>query len=326
MTAEHAALRLLRFLSADVARSGEDIADALGCSRSAVWKQVETLRALGVGVESMAGKGYWLTEPLELLEPDAIERALPEREAAYLNAIEVWPQLDSTNSELLRRPLRQQHAVAVLAERQTSGRGRHGRPWFSPLARNIYLSLGWRFEAGISELSALPLLLAMAASEALQTVGLAGLRIKWPNDLLVDDRKLGGCLVEIQGDANGPCNAVLGVGINVHMPPRTEGADAIEQPWTAVANHVEAVSRRGLAATLLTALIAHLVRFERLGFDTFMNDWDRQDALAGRPLEVMSPAGRVRGIARGVSRRGGLLVETPEGVTELHAGEVTLRP
>lgn len=324
MNKEYALLRLLGFLSAERPRSGEEIARELGCSRSAVWKQVEHLRSLGIGVKSMTGKGYWLSETLELLQADHIRAGIPEREAAYLNELVICPELDSTNAEVFRRPLGEQHAVAFMAERQTAGRGRRGREWFSPLARNIYLSLGWRFETGIGELSALPLLLALAASRALAECGMRGHAIKWPNDLLIDGRKLGGCLVEIQGDASGPCNAALGIGLNVHMPAGTQGSAAIDQPWAEVAHFVPGISRNELAGKLIASLLTHLVRFERQGFGVFMDDWSTRDALAGKTVDVVSPAGRVQGRASGVSKRGGLLVETSDGPRELHAGDVSL--
>jgi BirA family biotin operon repressor/biotin-[acetyl-CoA-carboxylase] ligase len=319
------AVRLLRFLSASESRSGEEIAVSLGCSRTAVWKVVELLRGMGVPLSAVPGKGYRLLEPLELLDAQRIEHGLPPGQRQLLDSLIVLNSVDSTNSEVKRMAAGSRHAVAVLAEQQTAGRGRHGRDWFSPLARNIYLSLGWRFETGIGELSPLPLLVALAASVALAENGLEGHVIKWPNDLLVGHRKLGGCLVEVQGDAGGPCQAVLGIGLNVHMPAETQGAEHIDQPWVDVRRHVPQISRNRLAASLVSALLDHLVRFERQGFEAFRNGWESSDWLAGQEVAVSHPGGTVRGVAQGVSSRGGLLVDTAEGRRELHAGEVSLR-
>lgn len=316
---------MLQLLSASEQRSGEQIARALGCSRSAVWKQVQGLREQGVSVVAMAGQGYRLAEPFELLDKARIERYIPPAQRVHLNSLEVVAAADSTNAELQRRAIGEQHAVALLAECQTAGRGRHGRSWFSPLARNIYLSLGWRFETGVAELSALPLLLALAASEALRETGLGGHVIKWPNDLLLEGRKLGGCLVELQGDASGPCNAVLGIGLNVRMPAGTDGADAIDQPWIDVASRVRDVSRNRLAASLLATLVKHLVRFERQGFGVFLESWAEQDGLAGHEIRLAAPTGTIRGVARGISIRGGLMVAVEGELREMHAGEVSLR-
>jgi BirA family biotin operon repressor/biotin-[acetyl-CoA-carboxylase] ligase len=319
------AVKLLQMLDVGSSRSGEEIAATLGCSRAAVWKQVEVLRGLGVPVAAAAGQGYRLDEPFELLDVSAIGEALPARQRQALEELEVYPSVGSTNAEIRARPTARQHGVALLAERQTSGRGRHGRHWFSPFGRNIYLSLGWRFESGVAELSPLPLLVALAAAQALAEAGLEGHVIKWPNDLLVNGRKLGGCLVEVQGDAAGPCTAVLGLGVNVRMPGDTGGAEKIDQPWTDLASQLSHVSRNGLAAALLSALLDHLSRFERRGFGPFLADWSARDWLAGHRIDVSHPGGRVQGTARGVSIRGGLIVETTTDVRELHAGEVTLR-
>lgn len=319
------AVKLLAMLTVDRSRSGEEIATLLGCSRAAVWKQVHALRQMGVPVSAAAGQGYRLDEPFELLDAAAIGRALPVRHRQTLSELNVVPSVGSTNAVIRARAPERQHAVALLAEQQTAGRGRRGRQWYSPFGRNIYLSLGWRFEAGIGELSALPLLIALAAGRALTAAGVSGHAIKWPNDLLLDGRKLGGCLVEMQGDAAGPCLAVLGVGINVRMPAETDGAEVIDQPWTDVASRLPQVSRNQLAAGLLSALLDHLVRFQRQGFAPFLEDWSGSDGLAGREIDVEHPSGRIRGTAQGVSIRGGLMVETPAGLRELHAGEVTLR-
>lgn len=324
MAAAVQAVELLRSLSAEEFRSGERIARTLGCSRAAIWKRVEALRAMGVPVAAETGRGYRLEEPFELLDADRILAGLAGRHRRRLNALSVHLSVDSTNAELQRFAVQRRHAVAVFAERQTRGRGRRGRVWISPLARNIYLSLGWRFDAGVRELSALPLVLALAACEALADAGLRGHVIKWPNDILLGGRKLGGCLVELEGDARGPCVTVLGVGINVRMPSSTPAAAGIDQPWTDVASGLPQVSRNALSAALLSALVDHVERFEGRGFEPFLGRWADWDGLCGEPVVVRQPGGAVAGVAEGLSPRGGLLLATEDGVRELHAGEASL--
>ncbi len=321
---ESPALRLLQLLSFDAPRSGQEIADGLGCSRAAVWKQVEVLRSQGVDVVAVSGSGYVLTEPHELLDRAQILSGMPQPQRAQLKRVEILPCVDSTNAELQRRELSQQHAVCLLAERQTAGRGRHGRSWFSPLARNIYLSLGWRFELGLGELSALPLILALATSQALTRCGLVGHCIKWPNDLQLDGHKLGGCLVELQGDANGPCSTVLGVGLNVNMPVAKVPSGYIQQPWVDLDSYLPGISRNEVAAALISALVDYTIRFERSGFDEFMDEWAERDALADQEITLHLGERQISGIARGVTRRGGLRLETGGECRELHAGEVSL--
>ena len=217
--------RLAGYLSVQESRSGEAIAKELGCSRTAVWKHVESLRSLGIEIDAVAGKGYLLREPLELLDSSLILGSLDPAVRNRLRNLDIESSLDSTNSALHRLAVEDQHAAVILAEHQTSGRGRRGRQWHSPYARNLYLSMGWKFENALSELGCLALVVALATARALSWAGLEGHRVKWPNDLLLDDRKLCGCLVEVQGDSQGPCHAVVGIGINVHMPSSEQTSD-----------------------------------------------------------------------------------------------------
>lgn len=316
--------RLLSSLSAAETRSGESIAAELGCSRAAVWKHVETLRGLGIGVEAVAGQGYRLSEPVELLDREALASGLAGDTGRALSSLRIMSTVDSTNEELLRMPPEARHAAAVLAESQTAGRGRRGRHWFSPYARNLYLSLGWRFDRGVGELGCLPLVVALAACDALERAGLAGLVIKWPNDLLLGGKKLGGCLVEVSGDASGPCTAVMGIGINVHMPRATPGSEAIGQAWTDVGSHVTGVSRNAVAASVLEAMLNSMKRYEETGFRPFLERWEARDGLAGRDIVLVTGTGRVCGISRGISERGGLLIENEAGTREHLAGEVSV--
>lgn len=311
--------RLADFLSATESRSGEAIAAELGCSRTAVWKHIEALRNLGIAVDAVAGRGYRLQEPLELLSEGRIREALDPEAEAGLHEIIVRNTVDSTNDWLQSREPGEQAGVAVFAERQTAGRGRRGQSWVSPFARNIYLSLGWSFESGVGGLGCLPLLLALSACDALDRAGLKDHTVKWPNDLRHDRRKLGGCLVEVQGDVGGPCLAVLGVGINVRMPESVAGS--IDQPWKDVAAELPGVSRNSLAGYLLNAVITNLDRFAREGFMPFMAHWERRDELAGAEVELSGPAGLMRGIARGISERGGLLLQSGGNVQEYLSGE-----
>ena len=204
--------RLAGYLSVAETRSGEAIANELGCSRTAVWKHVESLRSLGIEIDAVAGKGYLLREPLELLDSRLILDGVDPAARKQLRDLSIESSVDSTNSALHRLTVEDQHAVAILAEHQTSGRGRRGRQWHSPYARNLYLSIGWKFENALSELGCLSLVVALATANALSRAGMKGHRVKWPNDLLLDDRKLCGCLVEVQGDSQGPCHAVVGGG------------------------------------------------------------------------------------------------------------------
>lgn len=213
--------------------SGSALARACGQTRAAVWKRIDGLRAAGVAIQAQPGRGYALVQPLELLDADAILAALPDLQRAQIAGLDVAWSIDSSNAELLRRPTPVTGVVVLLAERQSEGRGRRGRSWASPLTANLYLSLARQFSGGLARLPGLSLVAAVAAAEALHALGFTGVRLKWPNDLVVVEgegiRKLGGLLVEGGGEHGGPARAVLGLGLNVRMPEAA--ADAIDQPW-----------------------------------------------------------------------------------------------
>ncbi len=316
--------KLASFLSASETRSGEAIALKLGCSRTTVWKHIKALRMQGILVDAVAGQGYKLQEPLELLDKELICSQLGARAKRNLRDLVLLPGTDSSNSWLQARPATEQPGVAVLAEYQTAGRGRRGQQWVSPFGRNIYASLGWAFECGVGELACLPLLVALSACDALERVGLKGHAIKWPNDILLNGYKIGGCLVEVQGDVNGPCLAVMGIGINVRMPESAPGASSIDQPWTDVSSHVPEISRNQLAGLLLDSLLNRLEVLASNGFSSFHADWKLRDALAGSEVDLRLPGSTLKGIALGISARGGLMLQTERGVGEYLAGEVSI--
>jgi len=315
--------RLAGYLSVEETRSGEAIANKLGCSRTAVWKHVESLRSLGIEIDAVAGKGYLLREPLELLDSRLILDGLDSPARKQLRDLSIESSVDSTNSALHRLSIEDQHVVAILAEHQTSGRGRRGRQWHSPYARNLYLSMGWKFENALSELGCLSLVVALATANALGRAGLKGHLVKWPNDLLLDGRKLCGCLVEVQGDSQGPCHAIVGVGINVHMPTSVETA-GIDQPWTDVHSQIPNCSRNTLAVLLLQELITGLGLFAEKGFAPFSDAWEKMDGLYGQSIEVFAGQSVLKGTANGINTSGALLLDTGKEVLTLYSGEVSL--
>jgi len=239
-------------------------------------------------------------------------------------------ETDSTNSAVQRLPGDRQHAHAVLAECQTIGRGRRQRSWHSPAGGNIYLSLGWWFSDNKWPLSTLPLVAAIAVCRALARAGLQGHGIKWPNDILVDKKKLAGILVESQSTGNGPALAVIGIGLNVRMPSPQAGdaGAAIDRPWTDLVSQLDSedagISRNRLSSFLLEELLSVLEQFEASGFEGFREDWQELDILEGSRIELEHNGGTLAGVARGVDQNGGLLLETENSVIRAyHSGEVS---
>src|SRR6056297_552208 len=236
--------------------SGQVLADDMGVSRTAIWKQLARLEGLGLQLESVRGRGYRIPGGLDLLSEERIRLGLSSEAEKLAAEIAVLPVVDSTNSELLRRQLFPPgQSLICTAEQQQSGRGRRGRDWISPFARSVYLSLTWDFAQGAAALEGLSLAAGVCVARALRATGVAVPQLKWPNDVLYDGRKVGGILIEMTGDAAGPARVVLGVGVNVAMPSAV--ADGIDQPWTdlaAIAGR-DLPSRSALVAGLLNALL-----------------------------------------------------------------------
>lgn len=243
-----------------------------------------------------------------------------------LNDLEILDSVDSTNTAIQRLPVIRQHATVIMSEQQNAGRGRRGKNWHSPHGQNLYISMGWRFDKKLTELGCLPLVVALCVAGALQEAGLKGHKIKWPNDILLNGHKLSGILVEVNGDPLGPCDSILGVGINVHMPASDEAAAKIDQPWTNLESHLPGCSRNTLAALLLDALLTQLPLFASQGFEPFKTMWDQYDGLNGKFVDVTSGTEVIYGLAAGIDEQGALLLDTGGEVQHLHSAEVSLKP
>ena len=312
--------------------SGDTLAREGGLSRAAVWKRIQALREAGVPVLAQAGRGYRLDGPMDLLEPSRILAATEGEAGSRIRALEVCWNIDSTNSELLRRPAVQDPGAVevLLAERQTGGRGRRGRYWASPLAAHLYLSLSRRFDGGLARLGGLSLVAGIAAVEALRGFGIEAARLKWPNDIVVEGpgglRKLGGVLVEGGGEHAGPVRAVIGLGLNVRMPPAQ--AAQIDQPWCDLDGLAgPGVDRNRLAACVLSHIVPALDLFDAEGLAPFMSRHAALDVLAGRAVRLHGEGVPVRhGTALGLAPDGALRVLLDSGDTrDVHSGEVSVR-
>lgn len=304
---------------------GPELASRLGVSRAAVWKQIEAWRKAGIDIESGA-RGYRLVHPLEPLEVARILAGLSTAVRRRVGALENHWQMDSTSSELARRAASLPDLSFVFAEWQQAGRGRHGRQWLSPPAVNLQFSCLKRFAGGYAALSGLSLAVGIAAARALEDCGVRGTALKWPNDLVHGDAKLGGILVELGGEFMGPCHAIVGIGINVHLsePMRVTLARACTD-LTELCDGA-APSRNALAAALIVRLVESLDTFDDSGFDAFADAWAARDALAGRRIRVERARDAFDGVAAGVDSRGALQVHTSAGMRSIDSAEVSVRP
>lgn len=314
-------LALVDALADGAWHSGEALAARFGITRAALAKRVEKLRDWQLELESRQGLGYRLRAPLERLDAARLQAAVPGLR------VSVAPVVDSTNTRLLEAPPAQDPR-ALFAELQTAGRGRRGRQWVSPFGSNLYVSIAWSWPSWPRELTALSLAIGAECALVLQDFGLADIRLKWPNDLLVAQRKLGGILIEHRGEAGGACRVVIGIGINLHMA--ASQGERVTQAWInldeALARHGRAMPGRNvLAAALLRRLQARLLAYEATGFAAVAPDWARLDASRDAAVRIHNGEQITDGIARGVDADGALLVDTADGRLAVHAGEISLR-
>lgn len=319
---------LLVLLADGRLHSGEWLARELGVSRAAVWKGVERLRAQGIEVQALPRRGYCLPHPVELLDAGRIRSALNIDRNRQLRRLELLFEVDSTNTRLLgAAPPPYGSADVCLSEIQHAGRGRRGRPWIAPFGAGLAMSLGWVFSDASRALPALSLGVGVAVARALARAGARGISLKWPNDIWLNDRKMGGVLIELRAEAGGPAHVVIGIGLNVALSAASRRE--IEETQVRVAAVADACpeppSRNWVAGTLLDELLSMLAQFEREGFAPFRQAWMALDALGGRPAQVIVGEQAVSGIASGVDSDGALLLESGGKLRKFVSGEVSLR-
>lgn len=305
--------------------SGGSLGEQLGVSRTAIWKQLQKLEDMGLPVESVKGTGYRVANGLELLAKTSIVKHLCNAKAQIPRRIEILKSVDSTNKYLHEQTDADYSKTVVFAERQTSGRGRRGKAWVSPFAANIYMSILWDFEQGAQALEGLSLGVGVAVRRALVELGIGNVGLKWPNDIYIGDKKLGGILLEMIGDPAGQCSVIVGVGINVAMP--SKNTVDIDQPWTDLnSESAMPVSRNKLAANLTDHIFQLLDSFEVIGFGHYRDEWQDADAFKGRQGTIQTPRDAISGTIVGVDNRGAVQLRLPNGeVQSFIGGELSLR-
>jgi len=314
--------RLLAALSTEAFRSGAALAEQLEISRAAVWKQLEVMESAGLGLERRRGQGYRLKHPVDLLDPAVIARAMGASARAEIE-LQLWERVDSTSLILDEAP-RQATAQACLAEAQVAGRGRRGRGWVSAYGAGLPLSLRWRFDALAAGLSGLAPAVAVSLADALEALGARDLGLKWPNDVHCADGKLAGILIELRGEPTGPCQVIIGMGINWAAPWQ-----AVDQAVAGLGSVFDGdlPSRSRLAGQVLRQLHEDLPRFAEAGFPAFSPGWARRDVLHGKPVRLDWGQGSCEGIARGLDEEGGLCIEEASGAQRSwQVGEASVRP
>lgn len=323
------ALQLLRLLADGDVHSGEKLGNLLGISRAAVWKYLQHLIVLGIDVKSDKGRGYSISGGLSLLSAPSIKSLLDATAKPLVEEIDIFYQIESTNSHLMQK--KSSSGCVCLSESQTGGRGRRGRHWFSPFAKNIYFSVGWEFEGGVAALEGLSLVVGLVIVKALATFGLSDILLKWPNDVLYNNKKLGGILIELAGDPAGNCKAIIGIGLNVEMNPEQVANSAIDQPWIDIKSIAEEValvrvpSRNEIVAAILNQLMPMLKNYQQLGFEFYRGEWMRSMAFLEREVVLSHGVTNKFGVLRGVSSSGALCLLVGGQEELVHGGELSLR-
>ncbi len=315
---------LLRLLADGSFRSAAGLARELGAAPAAVRLALRELEGLGLDLVRVRGRGCRLVEPYDCLDAAAVRAQLGGYAPQF--RLELLDACASTNTLLLERARGGAPSGSVIAcELQTAGRGRRGNNWQSGLGGSLTCSLLWRFARDASGLSGLSLAAGVAVSRALEAAGVAGVQLKWPNDLLHAGRKLGGILIEAHADGQGATVAVIGIGLNIRLRERERGE--IAQAVTDVASISGIVPRRNhLLGATLTEFARVLDLFAVQGFAPLREEWTARHAHQGKAV-ILSSDGveTVTGKAVGVAEDGALLLETSRGVERFVSGELSLR-
>lgn len=320
--------KLLHILSDGNLHSGASLGEALGVTRSAVWKFIAQLKkTTHLEITAKTNQGYRLNNRIELLDIHQIKAYLSQRYHPYLDKTVIFDEISSTNTYLLQQAQTQNDEVYVcLAEMQTAGRGRFNRPWISPFGSNIYLSLLWRFLNDLTQLSGLSLAVAVSIARALKKYGIKEeIAIKWPNDLSWQGRKLGGILIELRGEFHHNCDAVIGIGLNLGMGEKQR--QTLDFPIASLAEITQSTLKRNkIVGFLLEELLDSLAVFQEQGLKPFMKEFKSLDYTFNKSVKIKHGKDIFYGTGRGIDENGCFLLEGENGkIQNFICGEASLR-
>lgn len=310
-------LLLIELLADGNIHSGQQLGESLGMTRAGINKHIQTLRSWGIDVQTVAGKGYQLDAPMNLLNVDSVNKNIKGEPASVI------PVIDSTNQYLIQRISELKSGDVCIAEYQSAGRGRRGRQWISPFGRNLYLSMYWKLDQGPAAAIGLSLVVGVIMAEVLQKLGADGVKVKWPNDLYLNDKKLSGILVELTGKTGDVAHIVTGIGINIAMSKNQN--EAINQQWINLEQVGIKIDRNELACEITNALRDAFVQFEKQGLSVFIERWKRLDNFMDRRVKLIIGEKEIFGIAKGINDQGALLLEQDGKIIPYIGGEISLR-
>ena len=307
-------LKLIEILADGEFHSGEELAASFGITRAGINKYMKVLREWGLDFTSVQGKGYCLIAPIDLIKKCKIDH--------YYQAdsrCEILPIIDSTNQYLLDKIGQLRSGDSCVAEFQSKARGRRGRRWFSPFGSNLYFSMYWQLEQGVAAAMGLSLVVGIVIADTLRELSGQDIKVKWPNDLYLNDQKLAGILIELAGKTGDCAHAIIGIGVNLMMT--NPDPNIVNQKWA----NLGKVDRNLLVARIVKNLNIKLSEFEKQGLAPFISDWNRLDNFANRPVKLLIGDNIIRGIAKGINEQGALMLEQDGKIHAHIGGEISLR-
>lgn len=317
--------QLIEILADGQFHSGQQLANQLGVSRTAINKHIGKLDQLQLDVFRVHGKGYRLAKPLQLLRYEKLKQGIKEEQSGlYVKRV------TSSTHDDLKQLLKDAPAntlaagTCVLAEMQTKGRGRRGRAWSSPFGSNLYASFFWPLEDGLNSALGLSVAVGIRLAELLQQAGIEGVSVKWPNDVYIQGAKVAGILIELEGQPTGEGHAFIGIGVNLQMPAHI--VEQIDQPFTDIQSHLtEAVDRHQWAVRIINGMREALANFSRDGLADLVPVWRELDHFYGKPIRVILGQHEQIGIGQGIDNHGALLVRQDNGLKRYFGGEISIR-
>ena len=305
--------------------SGQVLGEQLGISRAAISKHIKSLQEMGLDIFKVTGKGYSLNSQVGLLNQAQIQQHY-QALGATTAKVEVHPIIDSTNSELMRRiqvKTELESGTVIVAEMQQLGRGRRGRVWQSPFGANLYYSYFWRLDDGIQAAMGVSIVVGLAVYDAIKALYNIEVELKWPNDIYLNKQKLAGVLVELDAQPQGPCQLVIGIGINLQMPESF--SQHIDQAWTDLSQHTQQLNKNQLVASLTYYLEQRLEQYSESGLQSMHQQWNALNAFAGECVELNTGHRSWRGICEGIDSQGGIRIRQDGEVKSYYGGEISLR-
>lgn len=316
---------LLAMLADGQFHSGQELANKLGVSRTAIWKHLAAIRDKGLDVNAIKGKGYSLSAPVELLDETIITRLLRPNVRQRLSGLKIFHEIDSTNRYIRETAATNSgHAQVVLAEYQSQGKGRGNNRWFTGMASGLCLSIGWHYDSAPATLSALSLATGVVLTRSLRQFGDRAIQLKWPNDLVYGTAKLGGILIESRGQLAGSVEVIIGIGINVQLSRQV--IDLIEQNVTDLATVFGTTpSRNNLASVIINHMFELLENYPVRGFESYVDDWRSLDYARGKQAVIHLPNQDIAGKIVDIDESGHLLMSVNGKLVKFSSGDLSLR-